>query len=891
MTTMFYRNPRSLALALLIILVGGLSAFMTIPREEDPKYTNRFATIITAYPGATAERVERLVTEKIEEKLQEKAEIKEIRSQSRNGISIVSLELEGNIYDTAGPFSEIRDAVADAEAAFPAGALPPIFDADRGYAFTFLVALTWDSKNPVDLAILKRLARELQSQLRNTSGTELVTLHGAPDEEISVTVEPAVVSSLGLDADAIARAIAAADSKVSAGQLRGTANEILLEVRGELDSLSRIRDVPIIQGADGAIVRLGDVARVDRAIVQPPRSLALVEGKEGVVVAVRMEGNRSIDHWVQSVKATIADFESGLSEGIGLKVIFDQSTYTAKRFGGLFQNVLVGAGLVIAVLLVTLGWRAALVVSAAIPLTVLVSLTVLGIAGIPINQMSVTGLIVALGLVVDAAIIMTDAVQRHLGRNLPPMEAVAESIRRLWVPLLSSTLTTVLGFMPITLLPGNVGEFISPMALSVITAVTVSFLLAVTIVPAIAGRFLSVRARPQRNPSGARSFWHSGVRMGTVARLFERLIEISLAWPRSTILAASILPSLGFVGATTLTSQFFPEADRNQLQIELRLPTQSSISKTESFARRAYDLLMAHEEIEAVNWFIGSSAPKFYYNLLMNQDGQPNYAEAQVTIRSIGEVKDVIREVQAELNAAFPEAEILVRQILQGPQTFAPVELRIYGDDLQTLKEVGEQARLIFSRIPEIVATRASIAGGEPKLWLNADEDEARSAGLSLVDVARQLDGMLEGSLGVSLVEGGEELPIRVRVRDSYRGSFAGIASLDLLTANRDGGLIDFLILPLSALGSLELAPAADTITHFQGRRVNVISGYIQAGRLPATAVGAFQRLWKESGYALPDGYRIEWTGDTVLRCKEGHEHAPKVEFLGSETAFKDDTS
>ncbi len=864
MTTLFFRNTRLLALTLAVILVGGVSAFLAMPREEDPRITNRWATVITPYPGADAERVEQLVTEKIEDELREIAEIKEIRSHSRNAISVVTLELEDWVADPEGPFSQIRDALSDAEAAFPAGVPSPRFDEERGYAYTLLAALAWDSESPANLVILKRLAKELQNRLRNTPGTELVTLFGAPEEEILVTVEPAVIASLGLDAGKIADAIATADSKVAAGQLRGRRNEVVLEVRGELDSLSRLREVPLLQGADGTVVRVGDIARIDRGIAGPPDELALVERKPAVVVAVRMETHRRVDAWAETVRGEIDAFARDLSDGVKLDIVFDQSRYTSERFSGLVRNLLLGAGLVVAVLLVTLGWRAALLVTAAIPLTALLALTVLNILGIPIHQMSVTGLIVALGLLVDAAIVMVDAVQRRLLQGLGPLEAISQSVRRLWIPLLSSTLTTVLGFMPITLLPGGVGEFVGPIAISVITALIGSFLLAVTVIPALAGRLLAKAGTGARAPS--LRFWHSGLRVAGLTRLFARSLELSLRWPRCSLLAASVVPLLGFVGMTTLTSQFFPEADRDQFHIELRLPPQASIYETRATVERAHDLIMAHEEVAAASWFIGQSAPKFYYNLLMNQDGLPNYAQAAVTASSIGAVKELIRRLQPELDAAFPEAQIVVRQILQGPPTFAPVELRITGNDLQALKEVGEAARLVFSQIPEIVSTRASIAGGEPKLWLEADEDQARQSGLGLVDIARELDGKLEGVLGGSIVEASEELPVRVRITDRERASLADIASLTVLTRAADEGLVDFSGIPLQALGRLVLAPAADTISRFQGERVNVISGYVEAGALPATAVAKFQALWAERGTPLPPGIRFEFGGDDKAR-------------------------
>ncbi len=873
LSTLFYDNIRLLILGVAVLLVGGVSAVMTMPQEEDPKITNRVATILTPFPGASALRVEQLVTEKIENELREIAEIRTIRSDSRTGLSIITVELEENIYETDGPFSLVRDAVSDAQTEFPDGVPSPVFNNDRGYAYTVMAALVWDAPSEPNLLILKRIAEDLQNVLRNVPGTELVTLHGAPEEEVLVTVNNAVAESLGLSRQQIANAIAGADAKVSAGQLRGDRNEYVVEVRGELDSLSRLREVTVLTDDQGTIVRVGDIANVDRALVSPPDDLALVRGRPALVVATRMEGNLRVGDWAASVRDVLADYEQDLSGGVSLEIIFDQSAYAQARFGELLLNLLIGAGLVVLVLFFTLGWRSAAIVTLNIPLTALGSLMMLNFLGIPIHQMSITGLVVALGLLVDAGIVMTDAIRRRIVQGLSAREAVSESVSRLWIPLLSSTLTTVLAFTPITLLPGGAGEFVGPIAISVITALTLSFLLAISIGSALSGLLLpaAIASAKARSQDGELPFWVGGVNFPMLSRLFDRALRLSLRHPVLSILAAIILPFLGFYGVTTLPSQFFPEADRNQFHVEMRLPSQASIRETRAVTLQAYDLLMERDDVEAVDWFIGNSAPSFYYNMQMNQDGVSNYAEAQVTAVSLAGLQETLNDTQRMLSTAFPDVQVIVRKLVQGPPTFAPVEMRIFGQDLTDLQLVGEQARAIFADIPEITHTFASMPGGVPKLWLNADEDQARQAGLTLVDVARALESQLEGVTGGSIIEGAEELPVRVRLDDEERARFGELASLNILapgpaqTGDADGG-VDFQATPIAALGDITLEPAPAAVAHYQGQRVNIVSAFVRAGDLPSTAIEKFRTIWAERGMELPPGVRFEFGGDDEAR-------------------------
>ena len=863
MSTLYFRQSRLLILTIGIILVGGLASLSGIPRQEDPTLTNRFAAILTPFPGASADRVETLVTEPIEDELREISEIETITSTSRNGISVVTVELLETIADPDPFFSEIRDALNDAAAAFPEGVGDSIFDNDRGPpAYTLIVGLTWQRETPPNLSILGRLAEDLQNRMRNVPNTQLVDLYGEPDEEIRVEIDPGVLTSLGLTAEDVAQAISGADAKVSAGQLRGSVNDLLIEVTGELDTLSRVRSVPLIDRAGGTLVRVGDVARVERGVVDPPSTLALVDGRGAVVIAAQMAADRRVDLWSDGMRALVAEYQAELPDGVDVELIFDQSAYTETRLDGLMQNLMIGAGLVLLVLFITLGWRAALIVGSALPLTSLIALTTLNFTGIPIHQMSVTGLIVALGLLVDSAIVMTDAVQSRRARGVPALRAVAEASAHLWLPLLTSTVTTILAFMPIALLPGGAGEFVGPIAFSVMIALVSSYFVAMTIVPALAGRFV-------KGGDGGRrpGFLSQGLTIPALARLFSRSIALSLRHPRLSIMAAIVPSVLGFVGMTTLTEQFFPPADRNQFHIELSLPAQTSIHETRRVTERAYDLITDHEAIESVHWFVGTDAPKFYYNLQTNQDGVSSYAEAQVTARSLEDAQRLIPILQQELDVAFPRAQVLVRELLQGPPVDAPIELRIYGPDPDRLRELGEQACALLTRVDSVTHARSSLEGGEPKVWVQASEETARLTGLGLVDLARQLDATLEGAVGGSIVEGTEELPVRVRVANGGRDSLDSVASLALTSPLAvQGSPNDFPGIPLTAVGQVSIEPERPAITRRNGERINTITGFVEWGVLPETALMAFQELLATEPIDLPSGYRFEFGGDSAER-------------------------
>lgn len=870
MDTLFYRSPRIFALAVGVAVVMGLSALLTIGRQEDPTITNLFATVVTPYPGASPARVEALVTEKIEEELRGIPEIAEINSTSSTGISVVSIELSQFISEQRieQAWSEIRDALADAARAFPEGVPEPTFDDDRTGAFTAISAIQGRGGAEVSPAILRRYAEDLQDRLRRVPETRLVRLFGAGQEEVRVTLDAVRLASLGLSAEAASAAIARADAKVRAGQVRGERSDLLIEVEGEIRDLQRIREIPVGTGPGGAVVRVADVATVERAVREPAASIAYADGARAVLVAARMENDRQVDAWMSSVRGALAEFEAQLPAGLEHRLLFDQSAYTADRLTEVGWNMATGVALVVAVLFLTLGWRSALVVAAVIPLAALISVAAMQRVGIPIHQMSVTGLIVALGLLVDAAIVMADEVKRRLQAGGPASEAVRASVRRLTVPLLASTATTVFAFMPMAMLPGPAGDFVGSIAMSVIIMLVASLVLALTVAPALSGWMLGGTADRRRGPVGR--LLEDGLSPAWLGRLFGATIRLSLRHKGLSILAGLALPVMGFAAFPTLTAQFFPGVERDQFYVQVLMPPGSSIAETERTALAAGRIVAAEPGVRSVHWVIGESAPSFYYNMQMNRDGARGFAEALVTTSDPAATDAAVPSLQAKLDAVVPGAQVIVRDLVQGPPVAAPIELRIVGPDLAVIRELGERTREILAGVPSVTHTRAGLVGGEPKLVFRLDEDAVRRAGLDLASAARQLEAMLEGATGGSLVEATEELPVRVRVGGAGRADAAAVRSVDLVPPDAASRAAEgaYPGIPLTALGSWEVVPSESPISRRNGERINLVQGYLGMGVLPEEALQVFQRRLAEAAIALPPGVRLEFGGDSDARAE-----------------------
>ncbi|WP_208353793.1 efflux RND transporter permease subunit [Pseudaestuariivita rosea] len=861
METLTFRYPRVVALILLVLIAAGLSSLLSIGRQEDPTITNLFATVTTTYPGADPARVESLVTAEIEEELRTIPEVDVITSISRTSVSVVSIELLETLDETKieQVWSEVRDALADAQRSFPAGVLPPEIDDDGVSAYSAVIAVSIN-QDTTPLALAYRYAQGLSDQLRGIPGTKLVELFGTPEEEVLIEVDPVKAAGLGLTADDISRAIQNADGKVQAGRMQAADTDLTINISGEVEALDRLRDVVLRQSTQGGMTRLDDIATITRGPRTPQDELAFIDGKPAIILGLLAQDNLQIDRWMSFVYDTLDETEQDVPIGLTRQLVFDQSTYTQDRLLEVSQNMAIGVGLVVAVLFLTLGVRAAAIVALILPVVSLATLATMNMIGLPIHQMSVTGLIVALGLLVDAAIVMSDEVRQRLIAGMPREKAVGQAVRRLSAPLFASTVTTALAFTPMILLPGGAGDFVGAIAIAVVLMLFWSFFLAITVTPALAGWLL---------PKGENSsILGRGINGGFLAVIFEKSIRWAVANPVKSISISLILPVLGFASFPTLQAQFFPGVDRDQFYLEIEMASGASIENTSEVVRQIDTILANDPDVRTTYWTVGRTAPAFYYNIVGGRSQEPGFAQAMITTTSADASARLVPVLQEQLNQQFPQARILVRGLVQGPPVAAPVELRFIGQDITTLRDLGDRARGIMAELDAVTQVRTSISGGAPKVRYDIDEAEARRLGLELTGIARQLEAGLVGVTGGSLIEGTEQLPIRVRFGGGLREDLEAISNLpiQLPNAQQISASGQFPAVPLSHLADMRIEPAESVITRRNSERVNTVQAYIVPGLLPEEVLQQVQNRLAETGFDVPPGYRIEIGGDSDAR-------------------------
>lgn len=860
MLAKFLFNRRVLALSVLFLFALGLGAIQTVSRSEDPTIKARIAGVTTIYPGASATRVEALVTQIIEEELRTLPEIDELSSTSRAGVSIVQVTLADRITDVAPVWSRVRDKLADIEPLLPTESTPPDLNDEGGYAYTVLYAVSSSPGRDVDRLILQRYAEALSELLRGVPGTDYVAIHGDSPEVVEVRVDDEALRVAGVDVTSVATTLAAADARNTAGTVSNEATSLTVELDNTLDSLERLRRIPITRQGTGALV-LGDIATIQRTVAEPPIETALYDGKIAVLVGTRMEPGLRVDLWVPTVLEAVDAFTERRVEGIDIDLVFEQQSYTEDRLVSVVTSLLQGLIIVVAVLFFTMGFRSALAVGLAIPMTALLTAGLFPIAGISFHQMSIIGIVVALGLMVDNAIIMTNDLREEVAQGGDHAAAVSKAYKKLFFPLMASTVTTMLAFSPIALLPGPAGEFVGPLSIAVLCALFSSFLVSMYVVPAISP--ILFKRGGQASGLLARGFLANGISSKLLSVPFQAFVGFFVRRPLVGLVFCAAPAVVGILSLSTVPAEFFPAMDRDQFRVEVKLPQSTVISHTQEVAERIEEELRSTEGVTQTLVSVGAASPQLYFNTISSESANPAFADIIVNTDSNDRTDQLVPELQDRLSAMFPEAEIIVIAYGFGPPGATPIELQLFGPELPVLEEYGRIAAGILANVPDVVGAGVSLHRDSVQLEVRVDDEAAHLVGLDASAIASQLNAALSGRTGGFVLEGSERLPVSVRYGSDARSTTDDLASTALIAPsnNTRAGV------PLAAIADIRPVPAWVDIDRLDGERIQTVSSNVTYRTLAEGVQANFESALDEAGFKMPPGYRYAFSGAQEQRA------------------------
>ncbi|RRJ82454.1 efflux RND transporter permease subunit [Aestuariirhabdus litorea] len=837
----------TLVVVLLGVVLGGIS-LLTMPRSEDPQVTLAMADVIAVYPGTTPQDMEKLVVDPIEEALNSLDDVKEIKTVIEDGLSLTHIEFH-ELEEAEDYYDDVVQAMAQVRDQLPADLLRlEALRISPSDVNIMMVALLSESAPYRDL---KRIAERLETRLEASPGVKQADVWAIPDQQVQIRADLERMGHLGISLDNLLEAVQAAAVNVPGGHVDAGNRRFTVRTSGDFKSIEDIRSTTVKAIGDH-IVFVGDIAEVEFADADPTHE-ARVDGKRAVLVSVAQRDGTNIFSVVEGVRETLGRFQDDLPEGVTSAVVFDQTGSVQKMVTVLTGNLLQGLGLVGIVVLLVLSIRQSLVVVLAIPVSMMIAIGWIDVAGYGLQQMTIAGLVIALGLLVDNAIVITENIGRLLAEGEKTQQAAIRGTSQMGWAVASGTATTLLAFVPMMMLQGPTGQFIRSLPVAVVFTLTASLLVALTFTPLLSSRFL--------RPPTARRFTLNPIPWlleRFIRYLYGPLLGLSLRFPLLLLaLALAVFAySLTFFGAVGVS--LFPKAEKPQFMVDVRPPDGTSYDHTRRLALLAEERLLGLPEVASVTTNIGRGNPRVYYNIRPKRE-TPNYAQLFVQFHQQHQpqVATVVEQLREQL-AGVPGVEFEVKEFTQGPPIDAAVAIWVVGDNIDTLKELSLQVEEAVRGEPGAVNVDNPTGNYKTDLLVDINRDKAGLLGIPLVTIDRSVRTSLVGTtVGNMRDELGDEYDILVRLADNDKPS---LDDFDRVTVTGLGGAT----VPLRHVARMLPVPGQASFRHLNLERTTLVTADVARGyRVAEVTANIAARL---DGVDWPPGYGYRIGGEEQQR-------------------------
>ena len=853
---LYLDRPKIFVLFLLFVVVGGLLSFDSLPRQENPQLAERWGDITAVLPGASPERVETQISDILETELREIDEIKILSSNSSTGVGLVGIELKETVSkaQTDEVWSKIENKLRETSNLVPEGTRIGL--SHSGPPTTLLFALQWLGDGEPQMIILSRLASQLKRKLANISNSEKSVIYGDTKEEIYIGANLDLLADAGMNIQDIANAVNQYDSKQALGNITGAKSEFRIQAQDNISLVNDLKKLPLKIIGDFQALRLEDVATVNKLPVDPPIEFVEFNGTPSVFVEVRGIFSQRTDLYSGSVLRITDEFKRELPEEIGLELVFNEADFVEDKFSFLLQSILIATFLVLALSYISLGPRSAIIVSAVVPLTILLVLVLCSIFSIPLHTTSVTGIILSLGLLIDNSIIVVEDYKFRKSKNLINREAIYASIRHLSLPLLAATVTTGLAFMPMAAGKGASPEFVGEMAITIIFAVSSSLLLALTVVPVL------LKIMEEKNFFNLNNSKNSGFSNDKIYKNYEKFLKWSFHKPFRALILALILPLTGFISFNFLDTDFFPNQGKPMFKVEVELDKNASIFATKERVKSIREQVLMEDYIESDMWWIGRRLPRLLYNVIggSSGEGSDNLATGVYFTNSYSEMDRSLEDLAKNLEKDHADVRIRVSKFTNGPPVEFPVQVAIFGDDNQVLKILGERLKAIISKSPQVSDVFADQSASITGLELKLDEIDLAFSSKSSREILNEISSSTRGMYISSMLDGNKEIPIRIK-NNNIESKEINQTSL-LAIPGRNG--YEY----VENFSDIEFKSEINQINRYQGSRLNSVKAAVYPGSLASMVLKDVEEELKVFENSLPAGYSMRQFGDADERAR-----------------------
>ncbi|MEJ2694068.1 MAG: efflux RND transporter permease subunit, partial [Candidatus Thiodiazotropha sp.] len=865
-TRLAIENNRLTFVMLAVVLFAGVLTFLDMPRAYDPGFIVRAAQVITYFPGASPERVEQLVSSQLEDAIKELPELDYVKSESRTGVSILTVNIKESYTGMRPIWDRLRRKVEDVAVDLPDGVVGPYVNDEFGDVFGIVMTITGEG---FSYAELKRVAEEVRDELLRISDVAKVEIHGMQDERIFIEYDNARLAELDISPYQLSQWLTSRNIVISGGAFNLGDERIALEPSGNFESLKDIGRTIIETPGSEHLLYLKDIARITRGYVDPPKSLVHTSGIPAIAVAISMrEGGNNI-RLGEQVKTALQGFNQTYPYGIEFDLVNFSPAEVEQKVSGFVVNLLQAVAVVTFVMLVTLGLRTGLIVSSLIPLTMLLSIIVMSLLGIGLDQISLAALIIALGMLVDNGIVMAESILVQMGGGKRPLDAAVDAAAELRVPLLTASLTTAAAFLPIYLAESNVGEFTASLFKVVSITLLCSWLVALTVIPLLCVYFLKVS--PHQTSFDNR-----------FQKSYRRVLLFILHYKTLTLTGTLLLFLLVISGLGLLPKIFFPPSDRSYFKVELELPTGVAIEKTQRVVSDIENFMHAELTVNdkrptgISNWisYIGNAGPRFIlsHNPKPANDG---YALMIVNVNGLDSIDGLMQRISRYALDHHPDLEVTPRRIENGPSIANPVEVRLLGTD----------SGLLFAQAAALKKQMRQIGGFEnisddwgqrlKKLVIKVNQPRALRAGITSQDIAISLQAGLSGLELTEYREGEDIIPVQLRSESSNRNDINKIESLSVYVQLTGRSV------PLKQVADVELVWDLAKVLRRDGLRTVTIGAQPAAG---FTAADRFEQLmpWLRARQTEWGGrLRYQLGGESETSSKANQSIADKLPVAG----------
>ena len=848
-------KPRILFLTLAFILLSGISSGLSVPIQENPELAERWGGVRIFLPGASPERIETEIVNDLEIKLREVEEILELESIITQGFSTIVVELNQSVPPMLieETWSKVQDKLN--QILIPQGA--EIFlDRSSGPPITVQYAVTWNGDGEAPLIMMSRLANQLKRKLSSIGSSHQTAVFGETDEEILIELDSSKLSSLGLSFQDISKAIQSLDAKKPIGVSSNNNSELLYRLKDNIQSIQKISEIPIKIINESEIIQLDDVAVISKTPVSPIEDIFLFNGKVVVSVAGTGSFSQRVHDYVERATIVVDEMRETLPSEISIDLIYDESAYTTKKFNELVKSFSLAIFFVLSISLFFLGIRSAIIVTLILPFSICLVMVGCRFIGLPLHMTSITGIIIALGLLIDNGIIVVEDYKNRRASGLNINDSISQGLKNLSAPLAAATATTVFSFLPIVTGEGSSIEFVGGMAMTVIMSITSSLVLALLMVPVLMNYMEKIPYFKDTDIS------NEGYRNEKILNKYRAFLNWAFLVPRRAIMLSLSLPILGFLLFNTLPKDFFPAQDRDMFRVNIELPSNASALTTMNRVIEIREDILKSGliSVEKDYSFIGRMMPRVLMNVVGGEEkqGTNNIAQSVYFATDYYEMIENLPELSRRLVKNNPDIIVLVDSFSSGPPVFSDVSYVIFGDDPGLLKSLGEELELIINNSPDINVTKSATSDSITNVEFELNSSNISLSGQNANYLVNEMFTANNGLIVGTMLDSNKEIPVRLK----------GLSNKNNLTGNTG-----FITIPsqdgfeyFDSFGKSTLTNKSSTITRLDGQRTNDVEGWIWTGTLPSATEEAIKKDVADFESRLPIGYSLKQLGEAESR-------------------------